>query len=664
MASLPGFLSVRQVPYAAQPPGLGAYGQQAYRLAGAPPAYNQRPYTLDAPLAPFPTSGGGGSSGSDSAGLAGGLLAALAQNPQALSSLTDAAKKFFGGSGASPAQFPGSMLDTAQKAGSLAEALPGAANYTPTTPNVLQPGDMESLRPTSVGSIPTPAQYPGSMLSTAQSGAPLSGLLSPSAIADPITPVNVLQPGDLAAINSPPPAMASIPAPGVTFAPDLSSLSSLAGAGGGGAAGAGAAAGATAGLGSLGTLGGLTSTGLGSAATGSLAAAAAPGASLSGMLGASGSIASQAGGMGAALGASGGGAAATGTAAAAPAAAAPSAGLGALGTAGAAAGLLAGGAYAADSIGKGKEGRAAVGGAVAAASAGYLAGLTGLAALGPIGLVGAGVAALAATLTNTKEFGDKAFANYWNGVEQGRGVGESDPVELAQGFVNLYRTNKMNFPGQYAYGRKGNEDFLFDMTQQINGAVTSGAVPPDSSPGTIYEQVVKPWMSKMGGGSDDERLNAVQDHMMTDLIHSYQKGQPISNAQVKNDSKYRIVSERPVYPGAAPSPQPSAAPPVMAEAPAAEAPSLSSDMFYFDPSQDGPGTPAADVPSLANDMYYFNPADDMPGTPAAPSIMPTQGAATMGYVQPGGLLGAFANRNNTNIDPIYAGLLAQYGRYA
>ena len=476
--------------------------------------------------------------------------------------------------------------------------------------------------------------------------------------------MNVLQPGDLAAINSPPPAMASIPAPGVTFAPDLSSLSSLAGAGGGGAAGAGAAAGATAGLGSLGTLGGLTSTGLGSAATGSLAAAAAPGASLSGMLGASGSIASQAGGMGAALGASGGGAAATGTAAAAPAAAAPSAGLGALGTAGAAAGLLAGGAYAADSIGKGKEGRAAVGGAVAAASAGYLAGLTGLAALGPIGLVGAGVAALAATLTNTKEFGDKAFSNYWAGVEQGRGVGESDPVELAQGFINLYRTNKMNFPGQYAYGRKGNEDFLFDMTQQINGAVTSGAVPPDSSPGTIYEQVVKPWMAKMGGGSDDERLNAVQDHMMTDLIHSYQKGQPISNAQVKNDSKYRIVSERPVYPGAAPSPQPSAAPPVMAEAPAAEMPSLSNDMFYFDPAQDGPGTPAADAPSLANDMYYFNPADDMPGTPAAPSIMPTQGAATMGYVQPGGLLGAFANRNNTNIDPIYAGLLAQYGRYA
>jgi hypothetical protein len=303
--------------------------------------------------------------------------------------------------------------------------------------------------------------------------------------------------------------------------------------------------------------------------------------------------------------------------------------------------LLAGGAYAADSISKGKEGRAAVGGAVAAASAGYLAGLTGLAALGPIGLVGAGVAALAATLTNTKEFGDKAFSNYWAGVEQGRGVGESDPVELAQGFVNLYRTNKLNFPGQYAYGRKGNEDFLFDMTQQINGAVTSGAVPPNSSPGTIYEQVVKPWMLKMGGGSDDERLNAVQDHMMTDLIFNYQNGKPISNAQVKNDSGYRIVSERPVYPGAAPSPQPSAAPPVMS----AEA-------------------PGGEMPSLSNDMYYFDPADDMPGTPAAPSIMPTQGAETMGYVQPGGLLGAFANRNNSNIDPIYAGLLAQYGRYA
>jgi hypothetical protein len=176
--------------------------------------------------------------------------------------------------------------------------------------------------------------------------------------------------------------------------------------------------------------------------------------------------------------------------------------------------------------------------------------LSGFAALGPVGLVGAGIAALAANMTQTNEFGNAAFSNYWKGVESGRTVGQSDPVELAQGFINLYRTNKYAFPGQAKYGRTGNEDFLYDMTQQINSAVTSGKVPANATPGQIYESVVKPWMSTMGGGTSDPKVQAVQDFMMTDLVNSFMQGKPISNAQVKNDSNFKIVSQRPVYAGA------------------------------------------------------------------------------------------------------------------
>lgn len=211
---------------------------------------------------------------------------------------------------------------------------------------------------------------------------------------------------------------------------------------------------------------------------------------------------------------------------------------------------LGGGLLAYQGISRGNEGQAALGGGLAAAGAGSLAGLSGLAALGPVGLIGAGVGALAASLTNTDEFGNKAFSNYWKGVEQGRNVGESDPTELAQGFINLYRTNKYEFPGQAKYGRTGNEDFLYDMTQQINSAVNSGAVPKDATAGQIYSQVVQPWMAQMGGGTKDDKTAAVQDFMMTDLINNYMQGKPISNAQVKNDSKFKIVSDRPVYPGA------------------------------------------------------------------------------------------------------------------
>jgi len=178
-------------------------------------------------------------------------------------------------------------------------------------------------------------------------------------------------------------------------------------------------------------------------------------------------------------------------------------------------------------------------------------GLSGLAALGPVGLAGAGVAALAASMVNTREFGDVALRNYWGGVDSGRNIGESDPTELAQGFINFYRTNKNDFAPQSVYGRTGQEDFLYDMTQKINSAVNDGTAPKDATPGQLYSSVVEPWMQTMGAGPQDERAKAIQDFMMTDLINSYQQGKPISNAQVKNDSKFRIVSERPVYAGRA-----------------------------------------------------------------------------------------------------------------
>jgi hypothetical protein len=206
---------------------------------------------------------------------------------------------------------------------------------------------------------------------------------------------------------------------------------------------------------------------------------------------------------------------------------------------------------------------AAAGGALAAASGGALAGLSGLAALGPVGLVGAGVAALAASLVNTKEFGDVALRNYWGAVEGGRSIGETDPVELAQGFVNFYRTNKNEFPGQAAYGRTGNEDFLFDMTKRINNAAQSNLIPPGSTPGQVYSTVVQPWLDSMGGGPKDPKAKAIQDFMMTDLVNSFMQGKPISNAQVKGDKKFKIVSEKPTYMGVPPAAPTPAAPPTM-----------------------------------------------------------------------------------------------------
>lgn len=221
------------------------------------------------------------------------------------------------------------------------------------------------------------------------------------------------------------------------------------------------------------------------------------------------------------------------------------------GTVAGGAALLGGGLLAADGISRGREGQSALGGGIAAAGGASLSGLSGLAALGPWALAGAGVAALASSLVNTKEFGDVALRNYWEGVDQGRNIGESDPTELAQGFVNFYRTNKNEFAPQAVYGRTGNEDFLYDMQRHINGSIEGGRIGADATPGQIYESIVKPWMATMGEGPKDEKAAAIQDFMMTDLINSYQQGKPISNAQVKGDKKFRIVSEGLRYPSAA-----------------------------------------------------------------------------------------------------------------
>ena len=202
------------------------------------------------------------------------------------------------------------------------------------------------------------------------------------------------------------------------------------------------------------------------------------------------------------------------------------------------------GAYnTAKSIEAGKEGRAAFDAFMTAAQFG-----------GPVtALAAAAIAALGASMVNTKEYGDKALENYWKAVDQGRGFGSAPPEELAQGFINFYRTNKNEFPGQAKYGRTGNEDFVYDMTQVINNAVKDGTVDKGANAATIFEKVVQPWLNTMGEGPKNEDARRIQDFMMTDLIHNFMKGAPISNAQVKGDKKFKIVSEKPVFAGTPPA---------------------------------------------------------------------------------------------------------------
>lgn len=195
------------------------------------------------------------------------------------------------------------------------------------------------------------------------------------------------------------------------------------------------------------------------------------------------------------------------------------------------------------SIAAGKEGRSAFDAFMTVAPLG-----------GPItALAAAAIAALGASLVTTNEYGAVPLRNYWKAVDQGRGFGSAPPAELAQGFINFYRTNKNEFPGQAKYGRTGNEDFVYDMTQVINNAVKDGTVDKGANAATIFEKVVQPWLNTMGEGPQNKDARRIQDFMMTDLIHNFMAGAPISNAQVKGDKKFKIVSEKPVFAGTPPA---------------------------------------------------------------------------------------------------------------
>ena len=544
MATPPEFLMPRQVPYAPMPQGLGAYGQQAYRLAGAPPQTQQRSYNLSGPLAPFASPGGGSSGGaSDWAG----MLGLLAQNPQLLSGITNAAKGLLGG-GASPAKVPGSMLDTAQKAGSLSELLPGATNppmISPSAPTI-------DMNPAVDQAITQAGQGAGSLSSILSPSASAPSLISPSA------PAIGMNPAVDAAITQAAGAAggagaAAIPGSMLSIAQSGAPLSAL----------------ITSAAPSLGVPAGLLT-------PAQYATAITPTATIPGAAGAgaSGSLAGLAG----------------------PAA------------------LIGGGLLAAQGISKGKEGQAALGGGIAGAGAS----LMGLGALGPLGLAGAAIGAIGASLVNTKEFGDVALRNYWNAVDAGRGIGETDPNELAQGFINFYRTNKNEFPGQAKYGRTGNEDFMQDMKRTINSAIEQGAITPNATPQEIHAKVVQPWLDTMGQGPQNAEARAIQDFMMQDLIASYQRGAPISNAEVKRDGRFAIVSDPIRYP-AAPTP--------------------------------GMATMSAPGIDLSGDMIAIPPEEDVLGRAAA-AQQPSSDA------QYRGLLAQVANA--TPLDSPYAGLLSQW----
>jgi len=111
-------------------------------------------------------------------------------------------------------------------------------------------------------------------------------------------------------------------------------------------------------------------------------------------------------------------------------------------------------------------------------------------------------------------------------------VAGASPSQNFQALAGIFDSRGTSIPFYNQYGRMGENQFTTAMTSQINDAIKSGQIAKNASPQQIYNQVVEPWITKMGGKSGWQNTytskgasekNAVGG-LLTNLIGQWQSG--------------------------------------------------------------------------------------------------------------------------------------------
>jgi hypothetical protein len=111
-----------------------------------------------------------------------------------------------------------------------------------------------------------------------------------------------------------------------------------------------------------------------------------------------------------------------------------------------------------------------------------------------------------------------------------------NPAQAYQSLAGIMDA-KNNTPGhstalEQVFGRMGEGKLMDQMTSQINSALQSGSVPKNATPAQLYQQVVQPWLTKLGANvpnnaiisSNGARNNGMVQNLLTQLISQWQSG--------------------------------------------------------------------------------------------------------------------------------------------
>jgi len=163
------------------------------------------------------------------------------------------------------------------------------------------------------------------------------------------------------------------------------------------------------------------------------------------------------------------------------------------------------------------------------------------------GLIGGAVGAISSAFgggkadPETTAFNSFVQANSKSGGVLTSQLNPSQAYQMLAGMMDA----KNNTPGhstplEEVFGREGEGNFMTQMADQVNSAISSGQVSKSASPETIYSEVVMPWLQQKGAyvpadaiiSSNGTKNDGTVDSLITQLIGQWQSGELTGSSKV------------------------------------------------------------------------------------------------------------------------------------
>jgi hypothetical protein len=121
--------------------------------------------------------------------------------------------------------------------------------------------------------------------------------------------------------------------------------------------------------------------------------------------------------------------------------------------------------------------------------------------------------------------------------------------------AGLMDRRSSDLPMYAQYGRMGEQKFATDLVGKVNDAFKSGAVPQGASSQQVYQQVIAPWVDKMGSGYSKvgSTYTSTTQGLVQQMVNQYMNGTAAQNwKSIGGDSPFSSVYQNSPFQAAPP----------------------------------------------------------------------------------------------------------------